>query len=568
MSYSKYIGLTLFFSLLFFFSTNPAKLFAQSSELLDILEEEIDREMDVLGKAKTPAYYLDYRINEIEYVLLSSSFGSLIQSSKDKNRVLTTTVRVGDYQLDNSHENRGGFGGGLFGQRAGLPLENNPKAIKQALWRATNNEYQRAKEQYKLIEEEKDEDDSDLPDFSKEKPVQFTDPDFNETSQTFDLKDWEKRIKSYSSLFQGNKNIISGNVGFSFNEERKYYVSSEGAKVGLYNTYAYLRVEASIMAEEGDIIPLYRTYFASHPDKLPAGSLIEQDVKTLIEKLEALRKAPLAEPYTGPAILLARSSGVFFHEIFGHRVEGHRLKQESDGQTFKERLNKEVLPKSVSIYFDPTMSTFNGKDLNGTYKYDDEGVKARRVDIVQKGELKNFLMSRTPLESAKVSNGHGRAAAGFKPVSRQSNLMVESSKTSDMNAMRKMLIKECKRQDKKYGYLFSDVTGGFTNTDRYSPNAFNVTPTEVYRIYVDGRPDELVRGVNLIGTPLAMFAEIKALGDDPEIFTGFCGAESGSVPVSAIAPSIFVRRIETQKKPNLKAESSILERPYLIDNQE
>ena len=124
-----------------------------------------------------------------------------------------------------------------------------------------------------------------------------------------------------------------------------------------------------------------------------------------------------------------------------------------------------------------------------------------------------------------------------------------------------MLIKECKKQGKAYGYLFRDVMGGFTNTARYMPNAFNIFPTEVYRIYTDGRPDELVRGVDLIGTPLAMFSEIAAAGNKPGVFHGFCGAESGSVPVSAIAPALLVKKIETQKKMKSQLDETILPRP-------
>jgi TldD protein len=259
--------------------------------------------------------------------------------------------------------------------------------------------------------------------------------------------------------------------------------------------------------------------------------------------------------------LHAQSAGVFFHEIFGHRVEGHRLRSEFDGQTFKEKINEQVLPKSLDVIFDPTLAKYDGKQLNGFYQYDDEGVRGQRVKAVEKGILKNFLMSRSPLENFATSNGHGRSSIGMSAVSRQSNLIVENSKPLSMDELRKMLIKECIKQGKKYGYFFKDVMGGFTTTDRYNPNAFNIFPTEVYRVYVDGKPDELVRGVDLIGTPLSMFAEITAAGDTKDVFIGFCGAESGSVPVSAVAPSLFVRRIETQKKPKENQEATLLPSP-------
>jgi TldD protein len=111
-----------------------------------------------------------------------------------------------------------------------------------------------------------------------------------------------------------------------------------------------------------------------------------------------------------------------------------------------------------------------------------------------------------------------------------------------------MLISEVKRQGKKFGLFFDDISGGFTNTTRYSPQAFQVTPVIVYRVYTDGRPDELVRGVDLIGTPLTSFSKIIAADDKPEIFNGFCGAESGFIPVSAISPAILISQIEVQKR--------------------
>jgi TldD protein len=306
---------------------------------------------------------------------------------------------------------------------------------------------------------------------------------------------------------------------------------------------------------------LHISYFGFTPKDLPSDELILKDVQSMIARLDKLRKAPVADPYTGPAILHARAAGVFFHEIFGHRVEGHRLKNANDGQTFKTKVNQPVLPKTLSVVFDPTLQTYKGQALNGHYFFDDEGVRAQRVKVVEDGILKTFLMSRSPIEDFSKSNGHGRAQPGTMPVTRQSNLLIENKKEVQMSDLRKMLVSECKKQKKQYGYLFMEVMGGFTTTERYMPNAFNIFPTEVYRVYVDGRADELVRGVDLIGTPLAMFAGITAADDKSEVFTGFCGAESGSVPVTAISPSLFVKRIETQKKATMEIEKTLLHRP-------
>ncbi len=536
--------------------------------LLDIMEEELNREMESLQKAEFPPYFIDYRVDDVADITISASFGSLTQSNKERSRILTTNVKVGDYSLDNSHEVAStgyGYNGNGFGNiNAILPLDDNPLAIKQTLWRATTTEYENATEAYKAVKNnipKESETKKDIADFSKEEPVVYIEPVLPEMHALIDQDKWEQKAKRISGYFLDNPHLASGSVSLSFSKERKYYINTEGTRIAQNMTYAYLNISASILAEDGDILPLYKSYFAFLPADLPHEDSLVHDVKVMVDKLIKLREAPLAEPYSGPAILAARSAGVFFHEIFGHRIEGHRLKSEMDGQTFLNKVDAQVLDKSLTVISDPSLKQYNNRDLIGTYKYDDEGVKGQKVVVVENGILRNFLMSRSPLEKFPASNGHGRASAGLNVVSRQSNLIIASNKPLSTANLRKKLIKECKKQGKAYGYLFSDVIGGFTNTDRFSANVFNVMPTEVYRVYVDGRPDELVRGVDLIGTPLTMFAEIKAAGGQKEIFTGICGAESGSVPVSAIAPALYVRRIETQKKMKQNAKPSLLSRP-------
>ncbi len=292
----------------------------------------------------------------------------------------------------------------------------------------------------------------------------------------------------------------------------------------------------------------YEAFDAFTSDKLPGDEVVVGAIEKMAKDLLALRKAPVIEPFTGPAILSGRASGVFFHEIFGHRIEGHRQKEEDSGQTFTKQVNKAILPDFISVYDDPTLKQVTGIDLNGHYQFDDEGVKAQRVPVVENGILKNFLMSRSPIKGFSSSNGHGRKQPGQRAVGRQGNLVVEVSKTVSEAKLRELLIAECKKQDKPYGLIFQDISGGFTTTGRSAPQAFQVTPVMVYRVYADGRPDELVRGVDLIGTPLTSFSKIVAASDTTEVFNGVCGAESGWVPVSAISPSILTTQIEVQKK--------------------
>jgi predicted Zn-dependent protease len=215
----------------------------------------------------------------------------------------------------------------------------------------------------------------------------------------------------------------------------------------------------------------------------------------------------------------------------------------------------------MSVVFDPTAKTRAGVELMGHYQYDDEGVQARRVSVVDKGLLQTFLMGRAPLRTLGRSNGHGRAEAGLVPVSRQSNLMVESSRTVTSAALVTMLKEEARRQGKPFGLLFDNIEGGFTTTGRTNPNAFNVMPNLVYRIYTDDRAPELVRGVDLIGTPLAAFSKFIAASNKIGVFNGMCGAESGSVPVSASSPELLVSEVEVQKKAQSQETLPILPSP-------
>jgi predicted Zn-dependent protease len=271
--------------------------------------------------------------------------------------------------------------------------------------------------------------------------------------------------------------------------------------------------------------------------------------------------APVNEPSVGPALLTGRAAAVFFHEVFGHRAEGHRQKDVAEGQTFADKVGQPILPDFLTIVDDSTMKKLGPSDLLGYYQFDDEGVKSHRVILVDKGKLQNFEMSRSPLDGFPHSNGHGRRQLGASPVSRQGNLIVESSKTVTNQQLRAKLIELIKQQNKPYGLLIDDIAGGFTFTGRGQPQAFQVLPLVVYKVFPDGRPDQLVRGVDIVGTPLAALTKIVATGDTTEVFNGYCGAESGSVPVSAASPAILTSELEVQKKESSKDTPPILPAP-------
>jgi predicted Zn-dependent protease len=372
---------------------------------------------------------------------------------------------------------------------------------------------------------------------------------------------WEQRVKALSRLFRDYPDVYRNMVVLSAQNETDYYASSEGSRVVAPHIQARLIVVAATRADDGMDLFRAQTFEAETVDGLPAQAVMEAAVRDLGKSLEALRKAPMTDPFNGPAILSGRAAAVFFHEVLGHRLEGQRQRGDEEGQTFTRELNKEVLPTFLSVADDPTLTSFGQTWLSGNYTYDDEGQKARRVDLIQDGVLKTFLMSRLPIASFAASNGHGRSQTGRMPTGRQGNLIVTSTKTVSDVELRKQLLDEAKKQGKPYGLYFEDISSGFAVTTRNSPQAFQVIPLVVYRVYVDGRPDELVRGVSIVGTPLAAMKRILATSDKSEVFNGECGAESGTVPVSAVAPAMLLSEIETQRQQQGTARPPILPIP-------
>ncbi|MBS1904515.1 MAG: hypothetical protein JSS75_12480 [Bacteroidetes bacterium] len=552
--------------------------FAQAGKdnLLQILRQELDRENAVLSKQPVAPYFISYNLGEDQQVSMTASFGSLLSSTENKNRTILIDLRVGDYALDNTHQIRGGggiFGGGGFAAANSrqAPIENDPEAMKVSLWRETDAAYKAAKERLEQVKTNKTvkvEEEDTSADFSRPvgDPAKLYEPPVDMSDYFKNRAEWEQRLRQFSGVFKGQPNIYEAKAVLTASIVRKYFVSTEGAEMASNQIYCRLMILAMTKADDGMELPLYKSYFALKPEDLPSPETVLADTKEMLSTLEKMRTAPIVDPYTGPAILSGGASGVFFHEIFGHRIEGHRQKNVNEGQTFKKKVGQEILPKFLSVYFDPLQQTYAGSQLMGCYKFDDEGTKARRVDVVDDGIFKNFLMGRSPIDGFPESNGHGRASPGKRPVARQSNLIVTAKNTVSEDSLRQMLIAECKKQGKPYGLYFQQVEGGFTLTGRTIPNSFNVLPILVYRVYADGRPDELVRGVDLIGTPLATFERIIAASNKPETFNGVCGAESGWVPVSASAPSLLVREIEVQKKDKSQERLPILSAPDVHTN--
>jgi TldD protein len=512
--------------------------------LLSTMEKELHRGQAELAKQEPAPYFTSYAVIDAESLMVMGAQGGLLTATRSHRRVADVSMRIGKPELDNTHgaDRRSGI---TTGQ---LPIKDDPDAIARTLWRLTYEEYRKASKAYTNVKTKtsvraKEEDES--PDFSVEKASTYTE---NPLTVTFPgQKAWEDLARRYSAAFR-KYDLQQSVVSLHGEKGRSYLVTTEGTRVVTSEAIFRVVLQGEITADDGMQLERVETFQYSDPTKFLSQAEVDASVKKIAEDLNALRKAPLAEPYSGPALLSGRAAAVFFHEVLGHRVEGQRQRGREEGQTFTKKVNEKVLPEFLSVTDDPTLRTLGATELSGFYRYDDEGMPATRVEVVKDGVLKNFLMGRMPVKNFGTSNGHGRAQAGSMPVGRQGNLIITSSKTMPDAQLRARFVEEIKKQGKSYGLYFEDIQGGFTLTTRSLPQAFQVLPVMVWRVYADGRPDELVRGVDIVGTPLTVLNQIEATGDTTSVFNGICGAESGSVPVSAAAPAMLFGDIEVQKR--------------------
>jgi TldD protein len=442
-----------------------------------------------------------------------------------------------------------------------LPVEDDPAALRSVAWKTTEQKYKAAAERFVQLKTRRNvdvglEDKSD--DFSREKPVVLTE---SPASITVDVPAWEARVRALSARFRDATDIYQSTVSFNAGTENRWLVSSEGSLVQTARPALRVSIFAGTRADDGQDLNRHESFDAASMEGLPPQSVMEAAVDRVIADLRALRAAPPAEPYSGPAILQGKAAAVFFHETFGHRVEGHRQKDDTEGQTFAKKIGEPVMPSFISVFDDPRLARLGDVDLNGFYLVDDEGVVATRASLVEGGIMRGFLLGRTPTRGFTQSNGHGRRQEGRRIVPRQANLVVQPSLSVPREELRERLRAEARRQGKPYGLYFNQIDGGFTTTSRGGPQAFKVLPVMVYRVFVDGRPDQLIRGADLVGTPLSALSKIKAASDDYEVFNGYCGAESGSVPVSAISPSLLIEQLEIERKYKGQDKPPVLPAP-------
>ncbi|MFL5319095.1 MAG: TldD/PmbA family protein, partial [Myxococcaceae bacterium] len=474
-------------------------------------------------------------------------------------------VRTGSYDFDNSIEEDMDFNFSMKGTsyvvRKQAPIDDDPAALRNALWLITDEKYKSAL--FNLLKKKGEnvytvKDPKRPPSFSKEKPNTFVQ---EKLEFGWDREGWKQKARELSARFLLNPHVIDSDVLVTGDKTTRFFVSSEGSRIVTEETIYGVHLTAFTRAEDGQLLDMSRDWYAPTESGLPSFETIKAQQDKMIGELLALRSAPVIDPYTGPAILEPEASGVLFHEVVGHRLEGERQDNDTEGKTFRGQVGRMLLPPFITIVDDPTQKAINGKALNGYYQFDEEGVKAQKVTLVENGVMRGYLLSRQPTEGFMSSNGHGRSQGNQKPVARMANLIVESKKQVTEEQLKQMLIDEAKRQGKPYGLLIRDITGGNTNTSSFGYQAFKGMPRMVYRVDVKDGKETLVRGVEIVGTPLSSINRVLATGKTLGVFNGFCGAESGNVPVSAVAPSVLLGEIELQRTVEGKDRPPLLPAP-------
>ena len=530
--------------------------------LLDTMKSELNRNYNILKKQNPPVYYLSYYVVDGTSYFISASLGDILFNDFSHSRKLNVDARSGSRALDNTHEFKDSNEDALTLSTYNIPVEDNAAALKNVFWRVTQDEAKRAQDQFLKVKTNsavKAENTDKSDDFNAPvKPVSFYSP---VKPKEVDTAGIQEQLREYSALVKDYPFVLESRFTFTSDTNNRYIVTSEGSDV--VEGGALVRLSYTITTRNEDGMTLERTnsYDGFDVSDLPSPDVIKTQIRQDLETLKVLRNAPVVEPFTGPVILKNRASGVFFHEILGHRVEGHRQKSESFGQTFTKKVGEVVVSPILTVQDDPTLSRFNGTALRGYYQYDDDGIKSENVNIIEKGVLKNFLMGRSPIKNFPYSNGHGRKDLGSRTVSRMGNTIVTAQNPVSFDKLKQMLKDEIKKQKKQYGLIIDDISGGFTMIDRNNPQSFKVKPLLVYRVYPGGRPDEIVRGVDIVGTPLASFGKVIAAANDPAVFNGTCGAESGWVPVAAISPSVLLSELEVEKVQKTAQRLPILPNP-------
>jgi hypothetical protein len=499
---------------------------ASSDPVLQAMREELDRSKLQLKMDNVPApYYIEYRLSDVDEYDAEAAFGALRQNQQVHMRTLRVVVRVGDYKLDSYY----GPGTGVVNL---APLENEPTALRRELWTATDRAYKSASEALAMKKALLSQYTADQPfdDFAHAPALQSIEP---LAKLDFDPRPWKQSLEESTGLFRTDLKIQSLTAMVQFRAVNQYFLNTEGTVTR--HGYTWHSVVISGLTQATDGMRLERGVYHITPDikELPTHDQFLAEMTSMIETLKALREAPLVEEdYRGPVLFSSDAATDIFNGMIGENVLGVRPKPGESVRTegdFASSYKSRVLPAFLSVVDDPTIKTFQGKTLSGSYEFDDEGVRAAKVPLVQDGVLVNYLLGREPIRDFPESNGHGRAAPGQPPAPTKGTLLVQSKQSLSPAELKKKLIEICRQEGKPFGY-YAETLAGYT-------------PRLLYRVYETDGHEELVRGAVFDELdPRTLRNDLIAAGNDPLVSN-----REGMIPTTVISPSILFDELEVKR---------------------
>jgi hypothetical protein len=542
------------------------------------MKDELARSMEKLelpGMGKP--YFLSYELEDGRSAHVTASFGAITSSDALPERVVHIDVRVGDYALDSSN-----FGDAMQRRTSmSLPVDDDYDAIRRELWLATDRAYKAAGEELErkqavIKEEAKDPDQASS--FSKDTPVKAL-----EAAAVVepDLPRLEALAKKLSAVFRTNPDAYRGTVTIYEQHSNRYFVSSEGAHAS--EPELEVRIVASCATQADDGMSLHDTvsFSAATFDQLPAEKDMVARVEELSREISALRKAPIVDDYGGPVLFRGDAAAQVMRALLAENFsgtpapKGDRPGMRGMGESeLVGKVDQRILPPGVTIVDDPTIDKLAGQVLTGHYHFDDEGIAAQRVSLVENGVFKRFLMSRAPRKGFEHSTGHGRATPVSPARAHPTNLIVTSSKgVSDRDIVRRATA-AAKEQDVPYAIVVERLAS--LDQDDFDPSMFSGDgsivgkPAIMRRVYADGR-EELVRGGMFGPIPLRALKDLIAVGStghtyhyvSPGLgrrFDALVDAPFG-IDVTIVSPPLLFRDLDVKKPHGAQKKPPVAPRP-------
>jgi len=503
---------------------------AASDPILRALHTELARSKAQLKMDNVDSpFYIEYHVFDVDQIEASAAFGALRDQNHMRLRFLRAVVRLGDYKLD-SYYNAG------QGISDILPLDNDELAIRHQVWLATDQAYKRASEAFSNKKAMLKELNVDQPvdDFAKAEPVVSIGP---LAKLDVDTPKWTKMLESATSVYKNDPQIQSFMATLTFTTLAEYFVNTEGTITRHGSAHYLIILSASEQAADGMRLERSPQFTPVRMEEIPSPEEFHADALKLVEDMKKLREAPVVdEEYRGPVLFSNDAATDMFFELIVPNVLGRRPAPGRPARTvgaFASSWKARILPDFISVVDDPTVDTFAGHGLGGSYKVDDEGVLAAPVTVVDKGILENYLIGRVPIRDFPASNGHGRASGSGSMSPTPGNLFIRAAKTSTRDELKKQLLDECRNRGLKYGY-FVDTLGP------------RLAPRMLYRVWADDGREELVRGAIFSELDVrALRSDLVAAGDDPLVSN-----RNGLPFMTVVSPSVLFDELEVKRADN------------------